>query len=86
MLSTYVPIKDDYSGYSFCGLNFFVAAACKDGGPEVILGTDAADLPYLEQRCELTDACFSESGMCSSKSQVCQCLPGRMCLKVVEVL
>ena len=44
---------------------------------EIILGTASDTLVFLEKgRCALTDACF-KSGICNSRSQVCECLQGQ---------
>lgn len=48
-----------------------------DGESEIILGTSSNDLVYLDQGpCAPRDACLGQSGLCNSKSQVCECLPG----------
>ncbi|CAE6936036.1 unnamed protein product, partial [Symbiodinium sp. CCMP2456] len=57
-----VPVAADWDG---------------DGESEIILGTSSNDLVYLDQGpCAPRDACLGQSGLCNSKSQVCECLPG----------
>lgn len=57
-----VPVAADWNG---------------DGDSEIILGTSSNDLVYLDQGpCAPRDACLGQSGLCNSKSQVCDCLPG----------
>ncbi|CAE7881131.1 SVEP1 [Symbiodinium microadriaticum] len=47
-----------------------------DGEVEAVVGT-FGDLMYLKRQvCSLQDACFHDSGICRSRSQVCQCLQG----------